>query len=117
MTSLDLTQMFKIKVSSACEITIAGIPINPAEHAITIQSGVNWIVFPLNESMSIDDAFSGFAASGDMVVSKSSYSSDTGSRWRGSFNTLEPGQGYIYKSNVTYDRTFTFGTTQKKNMK
>jgi len=32
----------------------------------------------------------------------------TGTTWVGSLNFLEPGKGYIYKSNASQEKTFTF---------
>ncbi len=111
--SLDITQMYKIKISAGCEVTLNGTPINPAEHPVTIHSGVNWIGFPLNENMTLNYTFNGFATNNDMVKSKNLSSSYNGSFWRGTLNNLVPGQGYIYKSTVSEDRIFTFPTSTK----
>ena len=109
LTTLDVAQMYRIYVSAACDITIEGTPINPAEHPITIHNGANWIAFPISESMNLNDAFAGFAVSGDVIKSKDDgIATYNGTQWRGTLNTLVPGQGYIYKSNATGDRTFTF---------
>ena len=109
LTTLDLTQMYRISVGNACEISLEGILINPANHPVTIHNGANWIAFPLSESMSLNDVFGGFAVPGDVVKSKSNgVATYNGTSWRGSLNTLEPGQGYIFNSNVQSDRTFTF---------
>ena len=103
----NVNQMYKIKVGNACEITLEGMPLDPAEHPITIKNGPNWIGFPLNETMTLTNAFAGFAVNGDVVKSIGGTANYQGGRWRGSV-TLEPGQGYIYKSNVSEDRVFTF---------
>jgi len=109
LTTLDLTQMYRISVGNACEISLEGILINPANHPVTIHNGANWIAFPLSESMSLNDVFGGFAVPGDVVKSKNNgVATYNGTSWRGSLNTLEPGQGYIFNSNVQSDRTFTF---------
>ena len=112
LNAMDVSKMYMVKTSAACEIALTGMPINPAEHAVTINYGVNWIGFPLNGNMSLADAFAGFAANGDMVKSKNISSSYNGTRWRGTLNTLEPGKGYIYKSVVSDDRIFTFPTSK-----
>lgn len=112
LNSLDVTQMYKIKTAADCEIVLTGTPFNPTEHPVTIHNGVNWIGFPLNVGMSLNDAFSGFAVSGDMIRSKDGSATYT-NLWRGILNALVPGQGYIYKSNVTDDRILTFPTSAK----
>ena len=114
LSSLDVTQMYMIQACTACEITLEGMPINPAEHPVTIRPGVNWIAFPLSESMTIANAFAGFAVANDAIKSKSNgYTTFNGTMWRGSLNTLQPGAGYIYQSNATGDRIFTFPTGAK----
>ena len=114
LTTLDVTQMYRISVSTACEITLEGTLLNPAEHPVTISNGDNWIGFPLNESVSLSNTFTGFAVSGDVIKSKENgIATYNGTQWRGTFNTLVPGQGYIYKSAATGTRTFTFPTSAK----
>lgn len=110
LTSLDVTQMYKIFVGTECEITLTGKPINPAEHPVTIYNGFNWIAFPLRESMSINEAFAGFAINGDIIKSITNNANYNDGQWRGLLNTLVPGQGYIYKSNATENKVFIFPT-------
>ena len=113
LNSLDLSQMYRIKVESACEITLEGMPINPAEHPVTIKQddnrqGDNWIGFPLNESMSVTNAFDGFAVNGDIIRSKTAFAVYTGTKWRGTLQNLIPGKGYFYESAINDDRTLAF---------
>ncbi len=104
----NVMNMYMIQVPIACEISLEGLPVNPAEHPVTIKNGINWIAFPLSESMTLLNTFSGFAVSGDRVISQSGTSGYNGSTWRGSFSSLVPGKGYIYKSAHAETRTFTF---------
>ena len=109
LSTLDVKQMYKITVGTACEIALEDLPINPAENPVTIHNGSNWIGFPLGTSMTLTDAFVGFAVNGDMVVSQSNGSATyTGGRWRGSLTTLEPGKGYNYKSASSATRVLWF---------
>ena len=108
LNPFEVCQMYVIDVPSACEITLEAMPIDPAEQPITILPGFNWIGFPLDTSMSIEDAFAGFAVSGDKVSSKSQNAIYTGIQWEGTLNTLVPGQGYMFESSQTGNRTFIF---------
>ena len=110
--TFDLVLMYKVYVGTACEITLEGMPINPSEHPVTIHNGPNWIGFPLSESMTLDNAFAGFAVNGDVIKHKGGSANYTNGHWRGAFN-LEPGQGYIYNSNATGNRILTFPTSAK----
>ena len=108
LSSLDLTQMYKIKVENDCEITLEGMPIDPTEHQVTIKQGDNWIAFPLNEGMTVTNAFAGFAVNGDIIRSKTAFAVYTGTKWRGTLQNLTPGQGYVYESAINDDRIFVF---------
>lgn len=108
LASLDVTQMYNIQTGTDCQITMSGFPVIPAECPIIIHNGNNWIGFPLNESMSLGEAFAGFAINGDMVKSRNGNSIYDGTTWRGTLNILVPNQGYIYKSNATETRSFTY---------
>ena len=113
LNTLDVTQMYMIFVSSDCEITLEGTPIDPTEHPVTINNGSNWIAFPLGEGMTISDAFAGFAVNGDKVKSRNNNTQYIGGSWRGLLTTFEPGQGYMYISNSQETRTFTFPANAK----
>ena len=115
LNSLDVTQMYMIYVSTDCEITLTGTPINPAEHPVTINNGSNWIAFPLSGNMSVSNAFAGFAVNGDKVKSRNNNSQYIGGSWRGQLTTLVPGQGYMYISNLQEPRTFTFPASTTKS--
>jgi len=107
LNSLDVSQMYMIKVGTDCEITLVGMPVNPAEHPVTIYHGVNWIAFPLGESMTLGNAFMGLAVSGDKVKSQTTTGNYNGSLWRPSFS-LVPGKGYMFISNTQQTRILTF---------
>ena len=113
LTAIDVTKMYKIQTSAACEITLSGTLMNPSEHSVTINSGNNWIGFPMTESMSLNAAFGTFPVQGDMVKYKSGYATYVGNSWRGDLQNLVPGQGYIYQSASGESRTYTFPTSRK----
>ena len=107
--------MYEIQTPTPCTITLTGSPINPNEHTVTIvANGSTWIGFPFNQSMSLSNAFDGFAVNGDIVKSKEGFATFNGSLWRGSLQNLEPGHGYIYKSASATNRTLSFGTNINK---
>jgi hypothetical protein len=102
-------QMYKIQVSAPCTLSLEGVPANAAEHPITINPGWNWIGFPSTVPMSLEDAFVGFAQEGDKIRNSAAeivYDPEWG--WFGDFETLEPGQGYMYYSASSTPRTLVF---------
>jgi hypothetical protein len=114
LTSIDVANMYKIKVTAACELTLQGEKVNPAELPLTIIPGVNWIAYELEEANAPETVFAGFAVPGDYVKSQTQKKSYNGSRWTGRLNSLEPGQGYIYNSASSETRTFTYPTSGSK---
>ena len=115
---LDLSQMYMVKVPADGEITVEGMPVDPADHPATIKNGANWIAFPLSESMTVTEAFAGFPTNQDVIKAKTGGQAQWNSganRWIGGLaNTpLQPGQGYIYISKAAGDRTFTYPTSAK----
>ena len=105
----DIRQMYMIQVSNTCEMTVTGVPVNSSEHEITIHNGVNWIGFLSDESMTVTEAFAGLQpVNGDVIKGRSGSATFSDTIWMGSLKTLEPGQGYMFQSNVTGDRTFTY---------
>ncbi len=116
LTEMDLSQMYMIKVPADTEITLQGVTINPADHPVTIKNGVNWIAFPLSQSMTVTDAFAGFPANQDNIKSngggQATWNSNAG-LWVGGLTILEPGKGYIYNSKATENKTFVFPTVRK----
>ena len=108
----DVSKMYMIKVTTACEITLQGMPIDPAEHPATVNQGNNWIAFPLGQNMTIINAFSGFAVNGDQISSQTNAAVYTRGRWQGNMSELQSGKGYIYKA-VSGPRTLVFPASAK----
>ena len=113
LTSIENEQMYKIRTNAACNAVMVGNMALPANHPITINGGWNWIGFPCNQSVSVNDAMSGFTpVANDVITGRNgsttyvSYGST--SLWYGTLNTLEPGQGYMYKSNSNTSKTLVF---------
>ena len=115
LTQLNLSEMYMIQVNSACEITLEGTLINPADYPATIEPGANWIAFPLSEGMTVTNAFSNFnPIVGDEVLSKGNgKTTRRGSNWMGALTNLVPGQGYIYNSKATENKTLVFPMPRK----
>ena len=113
LTTLDVTRMYVITVTTDCEMVLNGMPVNPAEHPVTIASGANWIAYPLGQSTTLTEAFAGFAVQGDMVQSQTNNASYIRNNWMGQLTELVPGKGYIYNSAATESRIFYFPTSAK----
>ena len=113
-SSLDYTKMYKIYVSTTCNVTLSGARVNPEDHTVTLKPGTNWIGFPVSHTMTLNEAFAGLTPNtGDSVKTSSGTATFLGSSWSGSLKNLEPGKGYIYTSKANTIKTFTFPNTTK----
>ena len=109
INDLDLSQMYMVYASSTIELVLNSDPIDPANTEITLAPGYNWMGYPVLQSLDINDALSDLTPTiGDIIKSERAMAMYTGSTWIGSLTILEPGKGYIYKSNATQEKTFVF---------
>ena len=109
INSIDVAQMYEISVGAACTITLRGTVVNPAEHPAVINSGTNWIGFPVSESMSLTEAFVNFTpANGDIIKNQNASATYYFGNWYGQLKTLQPGKGYIYRSSANVNKTLVF---------
>ena len=100
LKSISNEGAFMIRVGTACEVSLTGAPVNPADHPITLNPGWTWIGYPVGATMSVSDAFANITPSvGDQVKSQSGFATYNGTKWSGSLKNMEPGKGYMYKSN------------------
>ena len=108
VTSLDIRKMYEIQTSVTCEIELTGMEVNPADYEITIVPGNNWIGYLPSEGMTLSEAFGTFPVNGDVIKSRDYSATYRNGQWRGQLTSLQPGQGYVYVSNASGNRTFTY---------
>ena len=111
LTSINNEEMYKIGTKYVCTATVVGQVTDPSNHPITINRGWNWIGFPCDHSVSVNEALSGFTPrNNDVIKSINSYATYSNGTWSGTLNTLEPGQGYMYGSKSSTPKTLVFQT-------
>ena len=110
LTTIEPGKMYKIQTTTNCTFTMSGRTNNPSNHLITINKGYNWIGFTGLQSESLTSALSSLEPEdGDVIMDKdnsSTYYESLG--WIGNVTTLEPGKGYMYKSNSNEAKSFHF---------
>ena len=107
--------MYMVLVDEDMDVTLEGMPSNPADYSITINPGWTWIGFPSPEAIAIEDAFADFEAEdGDKIMGVDDFTTYAG-EWgaMGDLDELTPGTGYMYFSNSTQQKTLVFSTTAK----
>ncbi len=90
-------QTYKVQSNLAFLKTVKGHLYDLAQRPIDLHAGWNWISYPYFESRTLEDAIAN-ASDGDFVVSQLGFAEYADGYWQGSIQTLDPGLGYLYKS-------------------
>ena len=117
ISSIDNRRGYKINTNAPVVVSMSGFFIDPADCPITIQEGWNWIGYPNTQSLSVNDALSGFTPeANDQIKGRDGYATFISigqyHYWDGTLNTLEPGHGYMYLSNSTAQKTLVYQTNR-----
>lgn len=93
-------QAYKVKASTSLSTTVGGSLYDFATTPIEMERGWNWIGYPLDRSVILDDAFRLMnSENGDYITSlEDGFAQFDGETWVGSLTTMMPGKGYMYKS-------------------
>ena len=83
--------------------------VSPADYPVNIDNGWNWIGVNTASVISSDEAFANLdPEEGDMVKGLEGFSTYVNNRWRGTLNTITPGNGYLYLSQASRQKTFCY---------
>ena len=116
LTSADFNNesSYMIQTSASCEVTMTGSYANPSDHPILLYPNWTWIGYPCGFQQSAASAFASFTPThNDLVKGQyafSTYYDNYG--WFPEFS-LTPGQGYMYQSLASDNRTLTFANGSK----
>ena len=107
--SLVPGQMYRIKTSAACTLSLTGVPVASVE--VILAPGTHWFGYTGSTPTAIVDVFDAAFAptSGDKVISQTEgFAIFNGTSWEGALTTLVPGKGYVYVSRATGNKTVIF---------
>jgi hypothetical protein len=114
---------YAIKVQKDCKFFLGGTAIMEKEdRTINLKKGWNGIGYTPMVNLPIETALSDYfdhAADGDVIKSHTEFayftkSGNTG-HWRGSLQTLKPGEGYMMLRKGSADATFTYPFFEQTN--
>ena len=122
LASFDTKQMYKVNATAPFTESIVGKPAPTASTDIVLsRSGWTWMGYPCQASNSLGAALAGVNPEvGDVVKSQSLFAMYNGAEWEGTLEVLTPGEGYMYQSNATVDKTFRFAlpsASDRKNVR
>ena len=101
-------QSVKVNATEETTIRLSGEMYNPLSSNITLSEGWNWLGYPMNQEMTLDEAFAYLnAEEGDYITSLSGgFSQFANGKWNGVLETMAPGEGYLFKS--ASDKSFIY---------
>ena len=109
---LTNSEMIMVEVAEDCTVTLEGPVVGEVE--ITINPEWNWIGYPIDTELDFTEAMSDFDAEDEDSFMGFGATNDYFGEWYNTFETLVPGQGYMYYSNSLVPKTLVFHTGGSK---
>ena len=117
-TSLHKEKMYMIQTSTDVELELSGDFIDYEETPIQVNKGWNWISYPVNETVDINEALKDLNASDNDIVKMhgSTYATYYNGEWLAYEEmTLKPGQGYMYYRKASDATSFVYNVPAENN--
>ncbi len=100
MDDFQATQSIKVQTKQQATYALSGEQFNPSAKTIDLVAGWNWMGYPVEQVMALDEALAYLdAEEGDCLASiEGGFAEYANGSWTGTLTTMTPGQGYLYKS-------------------
>ena len=117
LTDIDNESSYRLKLVDDGVTTVKGPRSHADEHEITINPEWNWIGYPLDTKRNVNTATDGFTPEANDIMKSHNESSIyySGYGWYPVIN-LEPGKGYMYKSNADVAKTLTYNVSRNEDL-
>lgn len=100
-------KMYKLKMTKADTLVANGEQTTITD--IEVKNGWNWVPYTRNFPLSVDDAMAGASpVRNDQIKGQDGFAMYNGTVWTGKLTSLEPGKGYLYKSNSAEGTTIKY---------
>ncbi|MBO5810402.1 MAG: leucine-rich repeat protein [Bacteroidales bacterium] len=115
LTSVSVQDMFMIETSDTVIMTLEGPKVNPEDYEFSLGQGWKWISYPVSESLSVEDALANiYPNHGDNIKSQTAFSQYyNGIGWIGGLNTMNPGEGYMYRNSSDETKTLVYPSSSE----
>ena len=109
------TSSMKVSAPTSGTRAFQGAQYNPTLDEVVLNSGWNWLGYPIGQMLTLEDAFSYLELEEGDVISnlEDGFSVFTAGEWAGDIKVLRPGQGYLYKSQSR--KSFVYNTLPTVN--
>lgn len=99
LKNLNPQKSYKVLTTENTEYKFSGYEFDGSQN-FQVKKGWNWIGFPVNQTLSLDEAFQNAGVEPeDYIVGQDGFAQFGGESWVGTLKTLMPGSGYMYYSN------------------
>ena len=100
LTEVDPTEAYLIKLGQSTVLDLEGTEVNTTTTTIDVVEGWNWVPFLPQDEMPVDEALESLTATtNDIIKSQYQFAQYVdGIGWIGSLTSMEPGLGYLLKS-------------------
>jgi hypothetical protein len=101
-----------LKLNKGATLIQIGEAADPATTTVHLRKGWNWLGYIPTVELSIETALSGLNASnGDRLTCQDAFVEYKDGSWSGSFNSMKPGEGYMYQSGKETDFVYSVSTS------
>ena len=114
----EVNAMYKMKITRTPtteyavlnpQLSIRGRQLTTDQMPVFIEKGWNWVAYTPLTTKRVDVALAGvLPQKNDVIKSQTAVAIYSGSVWEGTLKALEPGHGYLYYSNDTTKKSFTY---------
>lgn len=104
LTALSAQESYKVETTAPTgRVRMSDVALNPAI-PISLTAGWNWLGYPVDQTMSVDEAFASTEIETlDVIVGQNGFAQYDGEKWTGTLETMSPGMGYMYQSRSAKD--------------
>ena len=88
---------YKVRMSTSSQLTLSAALCDPEQFQYSLVTGWNWIPYIPAVELSIESAFENFTPKdGDVLKSKTAFSTYSDGQWIGNLKNMQPNNGYMY---------------------
>lgn len=114
LKDLNPMEAYKVKVSESVKMSVSGDAYNAATGVMHLAEGWNWIGYPVDQTMSVNEALANLTPSeGDILVGLSGSAEFIEGSWIGDLEVMTPGQGYMIKVGSDIDLLYNTAIVSK----
>lgn len=107
LTELQPVVGYKVKQATEGNVRLSGYEWDATKQAVAVETGWNWIGYPVNQIMTVAEALAFFTPSeGDYLVGQNGFVEYADGEWKGTLEGMKPGEGFLYKSGAATEIPF-----------